>query len=722
MFFSPRTTHRFHVLVIAVTLVSLGVSAHAEDEEPSFAPGLELCYSTAVPGEASVIPDCRVARLVATHVGEAHTPGLFRKMRPFLYRWTGFLEIDLGDEFEFSVEGRGKFQLSLGGKTVLEVKGDDLSKAAPVKIELEGGHVPLVATYESPTKGDGFVRLYWSSFDWKREPVPPTVFFHDPTSETLRTGTSLRRVRELIVTRRCRACHAPTRYSLLSEVPELAMDAPTLKGIGGRYAVPWLARWISDPRSVRKSATMPGLFHEGGGESHAGIDDRAWHIAAYLDGLKSHSTKDAAIAPAALAQSKKLGGALFADLGCIGCHSLSSLPNKKSKADDDDRISLDHAAEKFHASSLVEFLLDPDARYKWIRMPDFRLSTEEAIALSSFVLSSARPPKPVKPPADLDPAKGEKLVRELGCGRCHYTGAEKPPPPAKPLRSIPGDRRDRGCVATEASKRGNAPYFRLDDEDRRALLHPIAYSPRLIVRDNSVEFADRQMRALRCNACHSRDNNAAIWSNHEDEVEHLIPDDGRKKKDPLGIPGLEFSVVQNRPPLTWAGEKLRPEWTRKFLSGELGYHVRPWLKSRMPKFPIRAAGIAAGLAMQHGYSPRNPALAKSDAKKAAIGKKLVLSDGGFACVSCHAAGKFGGDSVFEVPGVNFQYTTERLRREHFHRWMLNPGRVVRDSRMPQFADLDGKSPFTKYYDGDARQQFEAIWQWLLEGRAISPPE
>jgi hypothetical protein len=42
--------------------------------------------------------------------------------------------------------------------------------------------------------------------------------------------------------------------------------------------------------------------------------------------------------------------------------------------------------------------------------------------------------------------------------------------------------------------------------------------------------------------------------------------------------------------------------------------------------------------------------------------------------------------------------------------------------MPRFADREGKSPFTRHFGGDARRQFEAIWQWLLEGRAITPPE
>jgi len=44
--------------------------------------------------------------------------------------------------------------------------------------------------------------------------------------------------------------------------------------------------------------------------------------------------------------------------------------------------------------------------------------------------------------------------------------------------------------------------------------------------------------------------------------------------------------------------------------------------------------------------------------------------------------------------------------------MLSPLRVVPETRMPQFADPEGRSPFTEILGGDARKQFEAIWQFL----------
>ncbi|MEC7775604.1 MAG: hypothetical protein VYC32_05870, partial [Planctomycetota bacterium] len=76
---------------------------------------------------------------------------------------------------------------------------------------------------------------------------------------------------------------------------------------------------------------------------------------------------------------------------------------------------------------------------------------------------------------------------------------------------------------------------------------------------------------------------------------HLIAkrlEPGNEPEDPEE----KFSVVQARPPLTWTGEKLRPDWIKKQLAGTLAYELRPWLRSRMPRFPARAQGIAGGLA------------------------------------------------------------------------------------------------------------------------------
>ena len=61
------------------------------------------------------------------------------------------------------------------------------------------------------------------------------------------------------------------------------------------------------------------------------------------------------------------------------------------------------------------------------------------------------------------------------------------------------------------------------------------------------------------------------------------------------------SIHVGRPLLTFAGEKLYAGWMQRLLDGTLPYKPRPELQGRMPAFAAYAAGLAAGLAQQHGY-------------------------------------------------------------------------------------------------------------------------
>ncbi len=118
--------------------------------------------------------------------------------------------------------------------------------------------------------------------------------------------------------------------------------------------------------------------------------------------------------------------------------------------------------------------------------------------------------------------------------------------------------------------------------------------------------------------------------------------------------------------------------------------------------------------MAHGRAPAAEAIAKVDAAKAAIGERLMMSRSvGFSCHTCHDVAGVRAVGAFDEKGVDFMYTARRLRHAYYHRWMLNPSRLEPGTKMPMFSDK-GKTPFTEVYDGDARQQFEAIWHHLIQ--------
>jgi hypothetical protein len=70
--------------------------------------------------------------------------------------------------------------------------------------------------------------------------------------------------------------------------------------------------------------------------------------------------------------------------------------------------------------------------------------------------------------------------------------------------------------------------------------------------------------------------------------------------------------------------------------------------------------------------------------------------------------------VFEAPGVNLGYANQRLQKDYYHRWMLNPLSFDPTTRMPKFSPDGVTTPLTDTLGGQARDQFEALWQALNE--------
>ena len=166
------------------------------------------------------------------------------------------------------------------------------------------------------------------------------------------------------------------------------------------------------------------------------------------------------------------------------------------------------------------------------------------------------------------------------------------------------------------------------------------------------------------------------------------------------------------PSLKWTGQKLRPDWTAKMLAGQIDQRARPWLKARMPAFPARAEMLAYGLSHEHGYGVKEDPRPAPDAKLAEIGRNLIPQMGGFHCNNCHGIGKTPAIAPFEAPGVNLTDAAIRLRHEYYSRYMLDPSKVDVVLRMPTFA-VDGKTtPLRDVLDGDARSQYEALWQYI----------
>jgi mono/diheme cytochrome c family protein len=395
----------------------------------------------------------------------------------------------------------------------------------------------------------------------------------------------------------------------------------------------------------------------------------------------------------------------------VACHRLPGDPELES----DTRISLAHVRAKYRPAALADFLQRPSRSYQWTRMPDFQLAEAEAEGLAAFLVTQGEAaPAGEDSASSGDVARGRELATTAGCANCHELDLPLRQPPALTLDQLRAPDWASGCLADTEVSRRTAPAFHLDAAELAALrgfLHRDVDALRQTV---WPEFAEHHLKSLRCTACHEREDAKDFWFSLEASTaaNQKAPANPYDEED-----AQDQTIHRQRPPLTWAGEKLRPEWLESFLSGQVLYKPRPKLVARMPAFPAFAGGMARGLAMQHGNAPNSPSATAADLALAKTGEALIRK-GAFGCVDCHAVGTQAALAGTDTVTINFAYIPERLRKEYYDRYLRDPQRYLPGTMMPKFVGDDGQTGITLHFAGDPQRQFEAIWNFL---RTVPPP-
>ena len=674
--------------------------------QSSLVTGLTLAFQDAT-GQTL---DARDARLIALSVPAGQSASPLLPAGVFQAVWSGVLTNRIKDTCRFAAEGRGDLTVTLNDKTVLELHGG-LTNHPAEPVVVRKGKNKLVVTYKSPADGDAMVRLLWAPSGKPFEPVTMTTkqmqLVHDSADQVLVAHQALRAGVDLVASSRCAACH----QGVTGSMPELQQDAPNLDNLKSRLNQTWMAYWISNPRALRPSASMPRVFHDrtANPEARLIIDDRAGDIASYLSppepaGQSAVSDTD----PDTAAR----GARLFTGLGCVACHVPPNLSDSDPSLN---RVPLKYVGAKFKPDALKAFLEKPEMHYAWIKMPNFHLSAVEVTALSQWLLSSCSPDALPTIKKQYDPVNGKKLFESIGCLNCHGVG-NTTPSAAAAVDFVHADF-THGCIADDRDKNLKGVDFGFTPEqiaDVRAF--KAADWQAVLKRDSLPEFTARQMPVLRCSACHSMDGVDSIWSNLDADISAIEKDlPARAADDP------EPKGDQSRPPLTWAGEKLRPAWTEQFIAGQISYKPRTWLFARMPSFASRAPLLSKGMALTHACPEADEARPAPDAKLADIGKSLT-SQTGLGCVKCHAVADQAALAPFEAEAPNLAHVDARLRHDYFSRWMRDPQYFLPGTKMPSFANVDGQTPLKDILGGDATAEYEAVWNYLRNGEKIEPAQ
>jgi len=647
----------------------------SRDMERRLQPGLSFRFQSRETSDA----DVRVSRLVALTQATSMSPTPFLPAGPFRLDVEGTLRAPRSGFYDFRIAGTGRAQLWINGELIVSrsknpVTGDPLL--------LRKGHNRLRIRYDSPARDVARLDLSWKGYNFDWEPVPPSVFFHDSGAEALVAANRRRLGRRLYAEHHCARCHqTPVGRQAMFE---LSLRPPDLLAAGQRFTSGWLQRWLVAPRRLKVDTRMPAVVGEGDAAARDAADIAAFLLARRDDPVKALSSQ---IKPGqATAQA---GEALFESLGCIACHHFEAVGH----ADDWGRRSLRWAGTKYRDGALARFLKKPAAHNVASEMPDFRLTDTEAVALARFVRS-----KSSTAVADGlrvgDAARGRKLFERTGCQQCHSLGRSSIKAPTRVAWNLTAG--NDGCLdLTERSGQATAPDFGFSDEQRRALQDFVRNDLASLQRSSFSETSRRLVQRLRCVSCHDRD--------------------GQRSQRPLVI--AEFGsgrVPQPLPALTWAGEKLRPDWTESQLAGRLSYKSRPWLTARMPAFPAYARAVAQGLAAEHGVDPRATRQAEVDAGLVAIGEKLTRQTA-LDCRQCHGVGDQlpRGDKNTQIHrGINFTHIRDRLRRPAYDRLMLDPPRFDINNRMVKISANGLSTKLRGYFDADARQQFGAVWHYI----------
>ncbi len=305
-------------------------------------------------------------------------------------------------------------------------------------------------------------------------------------------------------------------------------------------------------------------------------------------------------------------------------------------------------------------------------------------------------PSPVPFVVDSAKAKaGGALYRDLGCARCHALGDARPNE-----RSLAELDPGRGCLSQEF---GRWPDYALSERqvgDLRAALAGTSPPP------SAEERARTTLAIFNCIACHERGE----WGGISPERNDFFTSEDENLGETGRVP----------PPLTGVGAKLEKEWLRKTIAH--GQTLRPYVRTRMPAF---GAENTHGLADLFAELDRVPAVEfeplPKDRKRARaitdIGHKLV-GEQAMSCITCHTFRGIQSGSMAAIDLV--ETTTQRLRKDWFYHYMLDPPRFRSITIMPQYF-AGGESVFPDIADGDPKRQLHAMWEYLAEGRNTRAP-
>ncbi|HET8540020.1 MAG TPA: c-type cytochrome [Anaeromyxobacter sp.] len=571
---------------------------------------------------------------------------------------------------------------------------------------------------------------------------------------TVNRAPLLTRGKKLFVEMGCWGCHPTDGYN------DLPRRGPTLASIASKTGPGWLEAWIANPRAWRPATRMPNFWPgavdgasvprvaaetvEQARERHAKLRaEEVPRIAAYL----WVSSRPASLpAPPSRPGSAERGKRVFETVGCRACHVYergSAARHGEASETRDHAPNLWNVGDKADPRWLYAWIKNPRAQWSDTKMPDLRLTDEEAADVAAWLVTLRGEGVPPAPPryapdarADLEALarEGRPLVAKYGCYGCHeIAGFET-------AQKIGTDLSEHGRKDPKLLDYGDVRYFTEDPRHRETYaswvwtkLHtPRIYAYELVeTRMPQFDFTDAEALALLtflkgqtgerdrvpreivpgldgpglavltgerlvfwngCRNCHEVERRGGVIRDlYDEETQSWAP-----------------------PILTGEGAKVQPQWLYAFLKQPVP--LRPWLEVRMPTFHFSDED-AATLVKYFASASRTsfpyvtvdlPPLAPERAREA---KELFRA---LQCTKCHVVGKLRPRQDPRSAAPDFTLARQRLRPEWIPLWLRDPNALMEGTRMPSFWDMEPDAPAPhRAFGKDKQAQMDALRDLLM---------
>lgn len=597
---------------------------------------------------------------------------------------------------------------------------------------IQPGHLEQFIANPSETKPGTAMPSVWNGASAK-EKAKAIAHFLNQNNSTVPIAVSEEAVSKgeaLFHTLGCAACHGDRRQPP-SKLPAFAMP---LGKLHEKYTLQSLTAFLQNPHAVRPSGRMPGLNLEAKEadwiasyllretDADPVIEyeyfEGGWQTLPDFSTLAAKTKGYATTISVSVAEKKNQFGLRFTS----NLHLTESGPYQFwLRSDDGSRLLIDGQEvikhDGIHPASDRNTSLELTAGPHQLIVEYFEGGGEEELSLEfkgpginrqpvTAFLSLSAEGRTQGPSYQVDPAlvqQGAELFVSTGCASCHqHEGLAKTSPPgqSKPLTAI-NPLSTSGCLAGS----DNAPRFQLSVKqinDLKAAIADLQTDPATARTPDPESHIQSTLLTLNCFACHSRNDMGGTPSDLNHVFEGTVPEMGDEARIP--------------PTLTQVGDKLQTDWMQKVLNE--GAKNRPYMKTRMPRFGKQNVGRLVEQFAAVDAKNEIPVVEFTEPPHRVLSAGRYMVGGqALGCIKCHTFGKYQATGI---QSLDMTTMTKRLRRDWFHRYLVDPQKYRKGTRMPS-AWPNGKSILKNVLDRNTPEQIQAIWDYLDQGEKAAIP-